>query len=82
MLGGVILTQGKNVLRRRRLMVDMTTGVSRGNPIPAACRAVQSSGQGAGAARRFAVAGPGRPASSNNKTEIISKAANCRRGRG
>src|SRR5258705_10275739 len=29
MLGGVILTQGKNVLRGDRLMVDMTTGVSR-----------------------------------------------------
>ena len=27
--GGVILTQGKNVLRGDRLMVDMTTGVSR-----------------------------------------------------
>jgi lipopolysaccharide export system protein LptA len=29
MLGGVILTQGKNVLRGDRLIVDMTTGVSR-----------------------------------------------------
>jgi lipopolysaccharide export system protein LptA len=29
MLGGVILTQGKNVLRGDRLMVDMATGVSR-----------------------------------------------------
>ena len=29
MLGGVVLTQGKNVLRGDRLMVDMTTGVSR-----------------------------------------------------
>jgi lipopolysaccharide export system protein LptA len=27
--GGVILTQGKNVLRGDRLVVDMTTGVSR-----------------------------------------------------
>jgi lipopolysaccharide export system protein LptA len=27
--GGVVLTQGKNVLRGDRLMVDMTTGVSR-----------------------------------------------------
>jgi lipopolysaccharide export system protein LptA len=29
MLGGVVLTKGKNVLRGDRLMVDMTTGVSR-----------------------------------------------------
>src|SRR4029077_3056343 len=29
MLGGVLLTQGKNVLRGDRLRVDMTTGVSR-----------------------------------------------------
>jgi lipopolysaccharide export system protein LptA len=29
MLGGIVLTQGKNVLRGDRLMVDMTTGVSR-----------------------------------------------------
>jgi lipopolysaccharide export system protein LptA len=29
MLGGVVLTQGKNVLRGDRLMVDLTTGVSR-----------------------------------------------------
>ena len=29
MLGGVVLTQGKNVLRGDRLLVDMTTGVSR-----------------------------------------------------
>jgi lipopolysaccharide export system protein LptA len=29
MIGGVVLTQGKNVLRGDRLMVDMTTGVSR-----------------------------------------------------
>jgi lipopolysaccharide export system protein LptA len=29
MLGGVVLTQGQNVLRGDRLMVDMTTGVSK-----------------------------------------------------
>ena len=29
MAGGVVLTQCKNVLRGDRLMVDMTTGVSR-----------------------------------------------------
>ena len=39
MLGGVVLTQGKNVLRGDRLLVDMTTGVS---------RVESDSGQGAG----------------------------------
>jgi len=39
MLGGVVLTQGKNVLRGDRLLVDMTTGVSRWNPTAGACRA-------------------------------------------
>ena len=29
MLGGVVLTRGKDVLRGDRLLVDMTTGVSR-----------------------------------------------------
>src|SRR3954464_3797518 len=29
MLGGIVLTQGKNVLRGDRLMVDITTGVSK-----------------------------------------------------
>jgi len=29
MAGGVVLTQGKNVLQGDRLIVDMTTGVSR-----------------------------------------------------
>jgi lipopolysaccharide export system protein LptA len=29
MLGGIVLTQGRNVLRGDRLLVDMTTGVSR-----------------------------------------------------
>ena len=47
MLGGVVLTQGKNVLRGDRLMVDMTTGVSR---VESDCGRVQglfqSSGQG------------------------------------
>ena len=39
MLGGVVLTQGKNVLRGDRLLVDMTTGVSRvESELAAACR--------------------------------------------
>ena len=40
MLGGVVLTQGKNVLRGDRLMVDMTTGcVAGGIRQRHACRA-------------------------------------------
>jgi lipopolysaccharide export system protein LptA len=48
MLGGVILTQGKNVLRGDRLMVDMTTGVSRVESDSGRVQGLfQSSGQGA-----------------------------------
>ena len=51
MLGGVVLTQGKNILRGDRLMVDMTTGVSR---VESDTGRVQglfiSSGQGGGPA--------------------------------
>jgi lipopolysaccharide export system protein LptA len=48
MLGGVILTQGKNVLRGDRLMVDMTTGVSRVESDGGRVQGLfQSSGQGA-----------------------------------
>jgi lipopolysaccharide export system protein LptA len=47
MLGGVILTQGKNVLRGDRLMVDMTTGVSRVESDNGKVQGLfQSSGQG------------------------------------
>jgi lipopolysaccharide export system protein LptA len=47
MLGGVILTQGKNVLRGDRLMVDMTTGVSRVESDSGRVQGLfQSSGQG------------------------------------
>jgi lipopolysaccharide export system protein LptA len=49
MLGGVLLTQGKNVLRGDRLMVDMTTGVSRVESDSGRVQGVfQSSGQGGG----------------------------------
>ncbi len=55
MLGGVILTQGKNVLRGDRLMVDMTTGVSRVESDSGRVQGLfQSSGQG----------GPGAPGTS------------------
>jgi len=52
MLGGVVLTQGKNVLRGDRLLVDMTTGVSRVESDSGKVQGLfQSSGQG----------GPGSP---------------------
>jgi len=67
MLGGVVLTQGKNVLRGDRLMVDMTTGVSRVESDSGKVQGLfQSSGQGGpvipGAASPPAPSGP---ASSN-----------------
>ena len=46
MIGGVVLTQGKNVLRGDRLMVDMTTGVSRVESDSRVQGLFQSSGQG------------------------------------
>jgi lipopolysaccharide export system protein LptA len=47
MLGGIVLTQGKNVLRGDRLMVDMTTGVSRVESESGRVQGLfQSSGQG------------------------------------
>jgi lipopolysaccharide export system protein LptA len=47
MLGGVVLTQGKNVLRGDRLKVDMTTGVSRVESDSGRVQGLfQSSGQG------------------------------------
>jgi lipopolysaccharide export system protein LptA len=69
MLGGVILTQGKNVLRGDRLMVDMTTGVSRVESDSGRVQGLfQSSGQGgplnSGASPSPPPSGP---ANSNNK---------------
>ena len=50
MLGGIVLTQGKNVLRGDRLMVDMTTGVSRVESDSGRVQGLfQSSGQGGSA---------------------------------
>jgi lipopolysaccharide export system protein LptA len=49
MAGGVVLTQGKNVLRGDRLKVDMTTGVSRVESDSGRVQGLfQSSGQGGG----------------------------------
>jgi lipopolysaccharide export system protein LptA len=47
MNGGVVLTQGQNVLRGDRLVVDMTTGVSRVESDTGRVQGLfQSSGQG------------------------------------
>ena len=56
MLGGVVLTQCKNVLRGDRLMVDMTTGVSR---VESDSGRVQGLFQSSGRAARAAI--PGMP---------------------
>jgi len=64
MLGGVILTQGKNVLRGDRLLVDMTTGVSRVESDSGRVQGLfQSSGQGS----PIPGPSPSGPANSNNK---------------
>src|SRR5258707_4483723 len=64
MLRGVVLTQGKNVLRGDRLMVDMTTGVSKVESGSGRVQGLfQSSGQGGptipGAPSPAAPPGPG-----------------------
>lgn len=66
MLGGIVLTQGKNVLRGDRLMVDMTTGVSRVESDTGRVQGLfQSSGQGGpaipGLSPSPAPSAPGRP---------------------
>jgi lipopolysaccharide export system protein LptA len=67
MLGGVVLTQGKNVLRGDRLMVDMTTGVSRVESDSGRVQGLfQSSGQGGPAIPGMPVpATPAGPSGSN-----------------
>jgi lipopolysaccharide export system protein LptA len=67
MLGGVVLTQGKNVLRGDRLLVDMTTGVSRVESDSGRVQGLfQSSGQGAPAIPGMAApATPPAPGGSN-----------------
>jgi lipopolysaccharide export system protein LptA len=69
MLGGVVLTQGKNVLRGDRLMVDMTTGVSRVESDSGRVQGLfQSSGQpGAGPLGLTPSTSPASPASNKPK---------------
>jgi len=62
MLGGIVLTQGKNVLRGDRLMVDMTTGVSRVESDSGRVQGLfQSSGQG----------GPAIPGMQSSPTPLV-----------
>jgi lipopolysaccharide export system protein LptA len=66
MLGGVVLTQGKNVLRGDRLLVDMTTGVSRVESDSGRVQGLfQSSGQGGQALPGSPQAAPPATANSN-----------------
>jgi lipopolysaccharide export system protein LptA len=69
MLGGVVLTQGKNVLRGDRLIVDMTTGVSRVESDSGRVQGLfQSSGQGGGPLLPGA-ASPTSPSGSGNSSK-------------
>jgi len=66
MLGGIVLTQGKNVLRGDRLLVDMTTGVSRVESDSGRVQGLfQSSGQGGSAIPGMAPAPSAVPNGSN-----------------
>ena len=74
MLGGVVLTQGQNVLRGDRLMVDMTTGVSRVESDSGRVQGLfQSSGRAAANPDRPGTPGAGPPQSpgARSKTKII-----------
>ncbi len=67
MLGGIVLTQGKNVLRGDRLMVDMTTGVSRVESDTGRVQGLfQSSGQG----------GPAIPGMAPGPTQLVPNGSN------
>jgi lipopolysaccharide export system protein LptA len=67
MLGGIVLTQGKNVLRGDRLMVDMTTGVSRVESDSGRVQGLfQSSGQG----------GPAIPGAQSGPTPLAPNGSN------
>ena len=59
MLGGVILTQCKNVLRGDRLFVDMTTGVSRVESDSGKVQGLFISSEGGGCAGQAPGQGPG-----------------------
>ena len=69
MLGGIVLTQGKNVLRGDRLMVDMATGVSRVESDSGRVQGlfISSGGGGAPAIPGMPGSTPGPPPSPSNK---------------
>ena len=68
MLGGVVLTQCKNVLRGDRLMVDMTSGVSRVESDSGRVQGLFNQGQGTGCGPTPGGAGgPGMPSLIPNK---------------
>ena len=68
MLGGVVLTQGKNVLRGDRLMVDMTTGVSRVESDSGRVQGLFIQGRIAGPAGRRDAGAAGRAVADPGKT--------------
>jgi lipopolysaccharide export system protein LptA len=68
MLGSVVLTQGKNVLRGDRLLVDMTTGVSRVESDSGRVQGLfQSSGQQVDGPQSSGPAAPGSSSGSKSK---------------
>lgn len=69
MLGGVVLTQCKNVLRGDRLLVDMTTGVSRVESDKGKVQALIQQGQGGQGANQ----GCGTAGSSGGPLQIPGK---------
>ena len=67
MLGGIVLTQGKNVLRGDRLMVDMTTGVS---------RVESDSGRVQGLFQSSGTGGPAVPGMAPGPTPLVPNGSN------
>jgi lipopolysaccharide export system protein LptA len=67
MLGGIVLTQGKNVLRGDRLMVDMTTGVS---------RVESDSGRVQGLFQSSGTGGPAVPGMTPGPTPLVPNGSN------
>ena len=67
MLGGIVLTQGKNVLRGDRLLVDMTTGVS---------RVESDSGRVQGLFQSSGTGGPAVPGMAPGPTPLVPNGSN------
>ncbi|WP_454634063.1 LptA/OstA family protein [Bradyrhizobium cenepequi] len=74
MLGGVVLTQCKNVLRGDRLLVDMTTGVSRVESDSGRVQALIQQGQGGqGGGGQGCPSQPGSPSGGSSSPSSKSK---------